>query len=106
MTIPQGGGPGSHHHDFEEMFQILEGEIEFTFRDEKHTAKGGMTVNIPANAPHSFTNKERGSAGILCMSAPAGLEEFFLAISTLIASRTTPALKQAITVEPPDRKLP
>src|SRR5829696_1178295 len=35
MHIPQGGGPAPHRHDFEEMFTLLEGEIEATFRSEK-----------------------------------------------------------------------
>ena len=34
MLVPPGGGPPPHRHDFEEMFTILEGEIEFTFRGE------------------------------------------------------------------------
>jgi mannose-6-phosphate isomerase-like protein (cupin superfamily) len=37
MHIPPGGGPPPHRHDFEEMFSILEGEIEATFRGEKTT---------------------------------------------------------------------
>src|SRR4051794_11019557 len=56
MRVPHCGGPGPHRHDFEEMFTILEGEIEVTFRGEKHVVKAGSTVNIPANAPHFFTN--------------------------------------------------
>ena len=56
MNVPHCGGPGPHRHDFEEMFTLLEGEIEFTFRGEKRTVTAGMTVNIPANAPHFFTN--------------------------------------------------
>jgi mannose-6-phosphate isomerase-like protein (cupin superfamily) len=35
MHIPPGGGPPPHRHDFEEMFSVLEGEIEFTFRAKK-----------------------------------------------------------------------
>ena len=58
MKIPHCGGPGPHRHDFEEMFHLLDGEIEFTFRGEKQVVKAGMTVNIPANAPHFCTNIE------------------------------------------------
>jgi quercetin dioxygenase-like cupin family protein len=39
MHIPPGGGPPPHRHDFEEMFTILEGEIEaatFFPRKEDH----------------------------------------------------------------------
>jgi quercetin dioxygenase-like cupin family protein len=94
MSVPHCGGPGPHRHDFEEMFTLLDGEIEFTFRGEKTVVKAGMTVNIPANAPHFFTNIEGTRARMLCMCSPAGQEEFFMAIGTPVDSRTTPAPKQ------------
>jgi len=62
MLVPPGGGPPPHRHDFEEMFTILEGEIELNFRGEAQQASAGSTVNIPANAPHSF-KKQVGQAG-------------------------------------------
>ena len=62
MTVPHCGGPGPHRHDFEEVFHLLEGEIEFTFRGEKTVVKAGTTVNIPANAPHFVTNMGKRKA--------------------------------------------
>src|SRR5450631_4923444 len=56
MLIPPGGGPPPHRHDFEEMFSVLEGEVELTFRGEPRRAGAGSTVNIPANAPQAFKN--------------------------------------------------
>jgi quercetin dioxygenase-like cupin family protein len=91
MNVPHCGGPGPHRHNFEEMFHLLEGEIEFTFRGEKTVVKAGMTVNIPANAPHFFTNISGRRAHMLCMCTPAGQEEFFMAIGTPVASRNSPA---------------
>ena len=38
MLVPAGGGPPPHRHDFEEMFTILDGEIELTFRGEVQRA--------------------------------------------------------------------
>jgi Cupin domain len=35
--VPPGGGPPPHRHDFEEMFTLIDGEIEFTFRGETST---------------------------------------------------------------------
>ena len=35
MLVPPGGGPPPHRHDFEEMFTLLDGEIEVTFRGAK-----------------------------------------------------------------------
>lgn len=91
MLIPPGGGPGPHRHDFEEMFSILEGEIEFTFRGEKSLARAGETVNVPANAPHFFTNATDRTVRLLCLCSPAGQEEFFAQVGIEVATRTTPA---------------
>lgn len=90
MHVPQGGGPPPHRHDFEEMFHVLEGEIQATFRGEKSVVRAGETINIPANAPHSFTNASEQPARLLCMCSPPGQEEFFEAIGDPVASRTAP----------------
>jgi quercetin dioxygenase-like cupin family protein len=37
MHVPPGGCPPPHRRDFEEMFSILDGEIELTFRGETST---------------------------------------------------------------------
>jgi len=93
MLVPPGGGPPPHRHDFEEMFTILDGEIELTFRGEAHRAGVGATVNVPANAPHSFKNKSDSPARMLCMCTPPGQEEFFMAVGDPVASRTAPPPK-------------
>jgi len=84
MRVPDGGGPPPHRHDFEEMFTVLEGEIEFTFRGEKHVVPAGSTVNIPANAPHFFRNTSGALARMLCMCTPAGQDEYFSRIGTAV----------------------
>lgn len=91
MLIPPGGGPAPHRHDFEEMFTILEGEVEFTFRGEQTVARSGDTLNVPANAPHFFTNATDETVRLLCMCSPAGQEEFFAEVGIQVATRTTPA---------------
>jgi uncharacterized cupin superfamily protein len=89
MLVPDGGGPPPHRHDFEEMFTLLEGELEFTFRGKTQTVRAGSTVNIPANAPHVFKNKSGKTVHMLCMCTPAGQEELFLAVGFPIDSRTS-----------------
>jgi len=89
MHIPPGGGPPPHRHNFEESFTVLEGEIEATFRGVRSLARVGETVHIPANAPHQFENKSDRSARLLCICAPAGLEEFFALVGVPVATRTT-----------------
>jgi quercetin dioxygenase-like cupin family protein len=93
MLVPSGGGPPPHRHDFEEMFTILDGEIELTFRGEVYRANSGSTVNIPANAPHAFKNKSDKPARLLCMCTPAGQEEFFMAVGDPVDSRNAPPPK-------------
>ena len=93
MQVPPGGGPPPHRHDFEEMFTVLEGEIALTCRGETVTAGVGKTVNIPANAPHAFKNRSETPARLLCMCAPAGQEEYFMAVGDPIASRAAPPPK-------------
>jgi quercetin dioxygenase-like cupin family protein len=90
MHVPTGGGPPPHRHDFEEMFTILEGEVELTFRGETSLAHSGETVNVPANAPHAFRNTSDQPARLLCVCAPAGQEEMFLEVGIPVATRTTP----------------
>ncbi len=99
MLVPPGGGPPPHRHDFEESFTLLEGEIEATFRGKKSVVRTGETVNIPANAPHSFTNASKKPARLLCICAPAGQEEFFLAVGVPVATRTAPAPKPGKAAE-------
>jgi quercetin dioxygenase-like cupin family protein len=93
MHVPTGGGPPLHRHDFEESFTVLAGEIEATFRGERFLVRAGETLSIPANAPHSFTNRSKQPARLLCICAPAGQEEFFEEVGVRVATRTTPAPK-------------
>ncbi|MEP6671339.1 MAG: cupin domain-containing protein [Chthoniobacter sp.] len=93
MHVPPGGGPPPHRHDFEEMFTILEGEVEFTFRGANSIGRAGETVNIPANAPHSFKNTSARPARLLCLCSPAGQEEFFQLAGDPVANRTAPSPK-------------
>ena len=88
MHVPPGGGPPPHRHDFEEMFTVLDGEVLVTFRGQTITAKAGETINVPANAPHSFTNAAGTPSRLLCLCAPAGQEEFFTLVGQPVATRT------------------
>jgi quercetin dioxygenase-like cupin family protein len=90
MHVPPGGGPPPHRHDFEEMFTVLDGEVEVTFRGESITARAGVTINVPANAPHGFRNAGEGASRLLCLCAPAGQDEFFTLVGQPVATRTSP----------------
>jgi quercetin dioxygenase-like cupin family protein len=93
MHVPAGGGPPPDRHDFEEMFTLLEGELEFTFRGKTSLVCAGSTVNIPTNAPHAFKNASGAAVRMLCIATPAGLEDFFLEVGDLVDDRTAPPPK-------------
>ena len=50
---------------------ILEGDVDFTFRDHKTTLHAGDVINIPANAPHHFHNAPRPCADAYVATAQA-----------------------------------
>ena len=90
MYVPPGGGPPPHRHDFEEMLTVLDGEVQVTFRGQIIVARAGQTINVPANAPHAFTNAGQAPVRLLCLYAPAGQEEFFTLVGQPVATRTEP----------------
>lgn len=93
MLVHDSGGPPPHRHDFEEMFTLLDGELEFTFRGETQTVSAPVTVNIPSNAPHAFKNTSGKTVHMLCMCTPAGQDEFFTKTGVAVETRSSPPPK-------------
>jgi quercetin dioxygenase-like cupin family protein len=42
-----------HFHPEEEVYEIIEGEIEITIGGDRQVAKPGLVAIVPANSPHS-----------------------------------------------------
>jgi glyoxylate utilization-related uncharacterized protein len=70
------------------MFTVLDGEVRVTFRGETMVARAGQTINVPANAPHAFTNASDTPSRLLCLCAPAGQDEFFALVGQPVGTRT------------------
>lgn len=90
MHVPLGGGPMPHAHEFEEMFYVVEGEVEVFCHDERVTAGAASAVNIPGWAPHMFKNLSTIPVRLLSVVASAGLETEFAEIGKPVATRVTP----------------
>jgi quercetin dioxygenase-like cupin family protein len=90
MLVPPGGGPGPHSHaDMQELFYVVDGEIEFKTEAGKYIGKKGSLVNIPKGGEvHCFKNKSGEMAHMLCTVIPAGLDEFFEEIGTPVPAGT------------------
>jgi mannose-6-phosphate isomerase-like protein (cupin superfamily) len=90
MYVPPNSGPLPHSHEFEEMFYVLEGQVEVFCHDQRTTAHAFSAVNIPGWAPHMFKNLSDRPARMLCVVAPAGLDAQFAELGKEVATPTTP----------------
>ncbi len=88
MVVPPGGGPPPHlHPDTQEMFHVLEGEIEFKTESGRQTLTRDGFVSIPfGGAIHCFKNNSKEYVRLLCTVVPAGLESLFREIGTPVRS--------------------
>jgi quercetin dioxygenase-like cupin family protein len=51
----QGDSPPLHiHHDEDEIFHVLEGEVRYRVGDEEHRASAGETLLTPKGIPHTY----------------------------------------------------
>jgi quercetin dioxygenase-like cupin family protein len=80
-TVAPGSGPPLHYHTREEEgFYVLEGEVAFTADGETVRATPGTFLNLPKDSRHSFENVGDRPARMLIVVAPAGIEDFFVAV--------------------------
>lgn len=90
--VPPGGGPPPHiHRREEEAFFILEGEITFSIDGQRIVASAGQFANVSIGTLHAFKNESDRPARMLITVAPAGLEQMFLEVGTLLPAGTTQA---------------
>ena len=94
---PRGHGSPLHvHHNEDEWFYVLSGELTFWVDGQVITATDGSFVYGPRNVPHTFTVTSE-EARFLLVIEPAGFENFLRALSEPAESLTLPSG----SVEPP-----
>jgi quercetin dioxygenase-like cupin family protein len=94
---PRGHGSPLHvHHNEDEWFYVLSGELTFWVDGQVIVATGGSFVYGPRNVPHTFTVSS-GDARFLLVIEPAGFENFLRALSAPAQALTLPPA----SVEPP-----
>ena len=70
--VPPGGGfPGHVHDEYEEVFYVLAGVIDYLIDDSWVTAPAGSTVLIPPGRVHGFRNSGDEPARHLAIASPA-----------------------------------
>lgn len=99
-------GPPLHHHDFDEAFYVLEGELTFQLHDGLTRASAGELVFPPAGAPHTLANLSGADAPYLLVCTPAGFERYFDRIAAKLTGTDPPhearkPFPETIVVGPP-----
>lgn len=83
---PPGTGIPMHVHENEdELFKILEGEMEFTVDGKTSLLKAGDLIFLPRKVPHTFKVVGNQNVKTILCVYPAGLEHMFYQLSDLPA---------------------
>ncbi len=74
--LPPGAGAFVHlHHQFEEAFYVLEGEMEYRLGESRVRARQGDWVFVPAGVVHGFKSIGPGNAHLIVITSPAAAME-------------------------------
>ena len=65
VTSAPGTGAAKHRHPYEEVFVILDGDIEVVVNGETHLISSGNIVIIPPHAWHEFKNRSMQAARMM-----------------------------------------
>ena len=94
---PSGGESPYHvHHNEDEAFYVLEGEMTVYVGGEKIKAEPGTWVYGPREVPHGFRIGGASPVRFLLLYTPAGFEQFFVEVGEPARELTLP------TAEPPN----
>ena len=107
---PYTRGPGSHTHEKDDVFFVIEGTMSFFVGGAWIDAPKGSLVIAPGGTAHDFENRTAERAGALNLSVPGdfephmeGITEWFRARSAA-ASRTANAPRsQSVQTRQPTR---
>jgi len=107
--VPPGFDVGAHlHHEAEEVFYILEGELDLLAFQPRTAASGdwrtwvaesgervyrggpGSSMFVPAGCPHAFANPGPGPARMLFLVSPPGHEKYLAELGELLSAGGPP----------------
>jgi quercetin dioxygenase-like cupin family protein len=74
---PSWEGPPLHHHDFDESFYVLDGELTFQLGETLRTGGPGDLVFAPRGAFHTLANLGEDPARYLLVCTPGQFTRYF-----------------------------
>lgn len=94
---PRGSGPPRHlHHNEDEAFYILEGEVTALVGEERFDLSAGDYLFAPRGVAHSYVIRSE-RARMLVTLTPAGVEQMFVSLGVPVTGAEPPT----DTVMPP-----
>ena len=92
--LPAGFGPPYHvHHNEDETFYVLDGEIRCKQADQVLLAESGEVVHLGRGIPHGFKVVSPGGARLLIVST-GGFEAMLRAAAVVATSVTLPEQRE------------
>lgn len=83
QTVPPGMGVPPHVHTREdEVFFVLEGEMEFVVGDQTVMGKAGDILHAPRGVPHGYKGAGSRPARARFMAIPGDIEVMFMEMAT------------------------
>lgn len=81
VSPPNSGPPRHVHHDADETFVILSGDVLFWLEGDEFTRGPGQTIFVPRGKQHTFRIVSSAPARHLVILTPGGFEGFFSEMS-------------------------
>jgi mannose-6-phosphate isomerase-like protein (cupin superfamily) len=88
---PRGTGPPLHvHHNEDETFYVLEGEVTFQVGDERIDVTAGDFLFGPRDVPHTYVVRSE-RARMLVTACPGGVEQVMAGLGVPVTGPEPPA---------------
>jgi quercetin dioxygenase-like cupin family protein len=88
---PQGTGPPLHvHHNEDETFYVLAGQVTFVVGEQRIDATAGDFVFGPRDIPHAYVVRSE-RARMLVTASPGGIEQVFVSLGVPVTGSEPPA---------------
>ena len=87
---PRGSGPPLHlHHNEDETFYVLEGEVTVLVGEERIDLEAGDYLFGPRGIAHAYVVRSE-RARMLVTASPSGVEELFVSLGTPVTDAEPP----------------